>query len=109
LIYEQPLPSTLEWQGELPATADGQVTAVSLMTRAVLTVRVEQRDTIDWYLQRLLMPLEQPVAVRKDDCLRISFSYPAGAPLDALAETLRVSAFARSAPRSPHPAQARTE
>jgi len=92
VIYEDALPDWIGWQGDLQVTTDGDVTAVSFITRAVLRVRVEVGDTIDWYLQRLVTPLERQVAVRAGETLRVSFGYPPGASLGALAETLQVKA-----------------
>jgi type I protein arginine methyltransferase len=94
VIYEDALPDWIGWQGDVLVTADGAVTAVSFITRAVLRVRVESGDTIDWYLQRLVMPLQEQVPVHAGDSLHVSFGYPAGASLGALAETLRVAAIA---------------
>jgi predicted RNA methylase len=92
VIYEQPLPDWIEWQGELPVTCSGEVTAVTFITRAVLSVRVDRGDTIDWYLQRLVMPLNEPVPACAGGRLRISFGYPPGASLSALADSLQVTA-----------------
>jgi predicted RNA methylase len=91
VTYAEQLPGAIAWSGELPITARGRVTAIRFITRAVLAVRVPERETIDWYLQHMLVPLDQPIAVDTGQRLRIAFSYPAGAPLSELASTLRLT------------------
>jgi predicted RNA methylase len=91
VIYEQALPDRIAWNGEMPITADGTISAIRFITRAILAVRVAQGDTIDWYLQHVLMPLETPVRVKAGGGVQISFSYAPGAQLAELAEHLRVT------------------
>lgn len=93
VIYEQPLPNRIDWTGTIQITADGTISAIRFITRAILAVRVAEQDTVDWYLQHLLMPLEVPLPVRQGDTLCVQFGYAPGAALGELAASLRVSAL----------------
>ena len=92
VVFSEPFSTTIAWDGEVPITRHGSINAIRFITRSILAVRVVEGDTVDWYLQHLLVPLGEPVTVRAGGRVRIAFSYDAGAPLSALADTLRVSA-----------------
>jgi hypothetical protein len=92
VIFSEPFSTTIAWDGEAPITRHGSINAIRFITRSILAVRVVEGDTIDWYLQHVLLPLKEPVTVTGGGRVHIAFSYEAGAPLSALADTLRVSA-----------------
>ncbi len=92
IIFSEPFSTTIAWNGEVPITRHGSINAIRFITRGILAVRVVEGDTVDWYLQHVLLPLDEPVTVRAGGRVRIAFSYEAGAPLRTLADTLRVSA-----------------
>jgi predicted RNA methylase len=92
VIFSESFPTTIAWDGEVPITRYGSVNAIRFITRSILAVRVVEGDTVDWYLQHLIVPLDEPVPVPAGGGVHIAFSYEAGAPLKALANTLRVSA-----------------
>jgi predicted RNA methylase len=93
VIFSEQFSTTIAWDGEVPITRHGSINAIRFITRSILAVRLEEGDTVDWYLQHMLLPLEEPVSVRAGGHVRIAFSYETGAPLKALAATLRVSAI----------------
>jgi predicted RNA methylase len=91
VTFSEVLRETIAWTGDLSITDAGRLTAIRFITRVILAVRVAQRDTIDWYLQHMLVPLDEPIDVVSGQRLRIAFSYPAGAPLSELTDTLRLT------------------
>jgi hypothetical protein len=91
VIFSEPFATTIAWDGEVPITRHGSINAIRFITRGILAVRVVDGDTIDWYLQHMLLPLEEPLTARAGGRVRIAFSYETGAQLKALADTLRVS------------------
>ena len=92
VIFSEPFSTTIAWDGEVPITHHGSINALRFITRGILAVRVAEGDTLDWYLQHMLLPLDEAVPVRAGGRVRIAFKYEAGASLKALADTLRVSA-----------------
>ena len=50
----------------------------------------EEERTIDWYTQQLVVPLPEPFQVEAGQRVAVRFEYEAGAPLDALRESLVV-------------------
>ena len=92
VIFSEPFSTTIAWDGEVPITHHGSINALRFITRGILAVRVAEGDTLDWYLQHMLLPLDEAVPVPAGGCVRIAFNYEAGASLNALADTLRVSA-----------------
>lgn len=92
LDYQQPLPSSLRWDGSLPIEQLGRLNALRFVTRNILTVLLDQQRTIDWSNQYLVLPLPSPLVVQPGQQVRVRFTYEAGAPLEALSESLQVQA-----------------
>jgi protein arginine N-methyltransferase 1 len=82
--YEEAVPPVCQWHGEIAIGRDGELNALRFITKNVLAVVVEQGDTIDWFSQYLIVPLENPLRVRTGDRVRVQFVYPVGAGLDVL-------------------------
>lgn len=89
--YADDLSHQISWQGTLTATNDGILNALRFITKNVLAIRTDIGSTIDWHSAYLVLPIENPVQVCSGDQIHISFSYQAGAELDALQPVVSVT------------------
>lgn len=90
--YERPLPTQFAWQGELIATQSGHLNALRFVTKNVLAILVGEQRAIEWNNQHLVLPLQEPMAVKRGDAIRIEFNYEAGGSLESLADSLSCQA-----------------
>ncbi|OGW18357.1 MAG: methyltransferase type 12 [Nitrospinae bacterium RIFCSPLOWO2_12_FULL_47_7] len=88
--YEETLPDLISWDGILQINGAGSLNAVRFITKNILAVVVKENRTVDWRMQYLIIPLRKSIAVKKDDKVRIRFSYKPGCSLNALADVLEV-------------------
>lgn len=82
--YDAELEMQCEWHGQILATRSGNLNALRFVTKNVLAILPDTRSTIDWHNAYLVLPLPHPQQVQAGDLIDIRFSYPVGAPLDAL-------------------------
>lgn len=82
--YDSELQLECSWYGALTATASGSLNALRFVTKNILAICLESSSTIDWHNAYLVLPLPKTQHVEVGDRIEISFSYPVGAPLEAL-------------------------
>ncbi|MCG8648663.1 MAG: methyltransferase domain-containing protein [Pirellulales bacterium] len=91
IAYDEFIPTHFQAQQKLTASAAGCVNAVRLITQNVITIdEVRQRATT-WPNQCLVLPWEESFDVSPGDDLLLQFDYNAGAPIEQLSASLRVS------------------
>jgi predicted RNA methylase len=88
--YAQHIPLRLQWRGAARVSRGGRLTALRFVTKNILAVLTDESRAIDWHNAYLLLPLPEPIDVETGTQLSIRFDYPAGAPIAALAESMRV-------------------
>lgn len=88
--YEEDGGEQIEWQGTIVITQDGQLNALRFITKNILAVCLDTQSTIDWHNAYLILPLAKPLSVQVGDSIDIAFSYPAGAPLEALQPLVQI-------------------
>lgn len=91
LTYQDPLPHTCAWRGNIRIDCDGVLNALRFITKNVLAISLAEQKTIDWFSQYLIVPLAEPLIVATGEEINVAFSYAAGAPFSALTSTLNVS------------------
>jgi protein arginine N-methyltransferase 1 len=72
---------------EVTATASGTINAIRLLTQAVLWFDQDQppgEQFIDWFLNFLVVPLENEVPVEVGKAVQVHLNYPYGGALDEL-------------------------
>jgi predicted RNA methylase len=90
-LYNQEIPEEFNWDGSLVITTEGTVNALRFITKNNLAILVKENRAIEWFSHYLVVPIPQPIKVQKDDRIRIRFSYPAGATLSALTDSIQIS------------------
>ena len=88
LDYHEPFPETYTWQGSVPIGRAGTLNAIRFITKNVVGVIESEGRAAEWSNQYLVLPLPKPMAVLPGQQLDLSFSYQAGAPLEALTGSL---------------------
>ena len=82
--YDSDLDLHCTWTGSAVATASGTVNALRFITKNILAICEDDMSTIDWHNAHLVVPLTMAQKVTAGDQIMIHFSYPVGAPLEAL-------------------------
>jgi SAM-dependent methyltransferase len=70
----------------------GTLNALRFVTKNVVGIFPNERRSADWHMHYLSLPLAQPLAVHRGDRVRVCFAYDAGCSIEALLESLSVSA-----------------
>lgn len=91
LIYSQDFPSEYHCDGTVTANASGSLNALRFITKNVLAVLVNEKKTIDWFNQYMVLPIKKPIDVKAGDKVRIQFSYRAGEPIQSLSHSIQVA------------------
>ncbi len=88
--YHQPLPQHFACGQEFEALVDGEINALRFITKNILAYLVDKNTSIDWYNLYMILPLAEPVSLKKGEPFKISFSYAAGASLEELSASISV-------------------
>jgi len=91
LSYQDALPMTCAWDGQVAADQAGTLNALRFITKNILAIVADEQRAIDWFSQYLIVPLASPLAVEAGEQIQISFSYAAGASFAALTSLLKVA------------------
>ncbi|GAA3450868.1 hypothetical protein GCM10018962_27010 [Dactylosporangium matsuzakiense] len=90
-FYSSPLPSRcgadLVFVAERPAV----VNAVRLITKNLLTLTYDPAGSVDWTMNYLVVPVNEPVEVLPGDEVRVRFDYAPGDEIPVLTDGLRIS------------------
>ncbi len=90
----QPTSRDVAWQGSFKLEKEGTVNALRFITKNVLAIEPEKLSTIDWLIDYLVLPLNEPIAARAGDELQVSFNYRTGASIQSLEKNIRATLIA---------------
>jgi protein arginine N-methyltransferase 1 len=88
LDFTQPTSREIAWQGSFKIEQDGTVNALRFITKNVLAIDTGHSSTIDWLIDYLLLPLQQPVEAKAGDELLVSFRHLAGGSIRSLEKNI---------------------
>lgn len=88
--YADEYSETCSMRDTLTINADGELNALRVITKNILTILESEQRSVDWLNQYLIIPLPQSLRVRAGDKLEIEFSYVAGSRLEALVPQVRL-------------------
>ena len=94
LDFTVPVVADIMWQGVFKIERDGVVNALRFITKNILAVMMEQSATIDWQNHYLVLPLDEPVAVKAGQKLHVGFFYRAGGSIPSLQASIRAGDIA---------------
>lgn len=86
--YDEAYPLNCAWDGVIDIERAGTLNALRFVTKNILTIVIEERRTVDWHNQYLVVPLQEPLTVETGDRLHLHFDYPAGGSFSALTASL---------------------
>jgi protein arginine N-methyltransferase 1 len=87
--YREALPEQFEETMRFVISDKSEVNAIRFITKNLLAILPDERRSIDWYNQHLVLPLQSPIPAEAGDTLEIRFTYNAGGPIEMLSESLR--------------------
>lgn len=73
---------------QLPLQPNPNFNAIRFITKSILAVDLDSHSTIDWHSQYLVLPVAVTPPLAHQQQGQLSFSYPIGAPLETLSESL---------------------
>jgi len=91
LDFTQPTSLEIAWQGSFKMERDGTVNALRFITKNILAIDPAKSATIDWLIDYLVLPLQQPVEVKAGDELQVSFHHLAGGSIRSLERNMRAT------------------
>jgi protein arginine N-methyltransferase 1 len=80
--YADGVSPEISWSGMFTATTSGTWNATRLITKNALAVVTEEKRTIDWLMNYLVIPLEFELEVSAGDVLELALDYPLGGGFD---------------------------
>ena len=86
--YAQALPELFEATLLFRVHTSGCINAVRFVTKNLLAILPAEQRSIDWHSQHLVMPLASSLDVVTGQLFELRFSYPAGATIEQLGESL---------------------
>ncbi|MGY8769429.1 MAG: methyltransferase domain-containing protein [Pirellulales bacterium] len=94
--YDKQLPNQLGWQGNMTIEQDGALNGIRFVTKNVLSFLLQEHRAIEWHNQFLVMPLDQPISVKKGQQIQLEFAYQPGDELPVLENSLNIELLANS-------------
>jgi type I protein arginine methyltransferase len=90
-LFEEALPTKVDWRGTLAITAPGRLNAVRFITKNLLAILPEEGRSVDWLMNYLVVPLDDEISVEPGDKVELSFCYEPGGRLDSLTPHARAA------------------
>lgn len=91
LDFAQPNSQEISWQGSFKIECDATVNALRFITKNILAIDPAQSSTIDWLIDYLVLPLQEPVPVKANSNLQVSFNHLTGGSIRSLEKSMRAS------------------
>jgi predicted RNA methylase len=91
LDFSQPTAQEIAWQGSFKLERDGTVNALRFITKNILAIDSVKSSTIDWLIDYLVLPLQQPLSGKAGDALQVSFKHLAGGSIRSLERNIHAT------------------
>ena len=95
--YATEIPLAFQVATKITIQSDGLFNAVSLLTNNFLAFVLSEKRAVTWLMNQLILPVQNPFAVRAGETICVTFEYQAGGSIEALQESLAVRPESRSA------------
>lgn len=82
--YGDTLPADCSWQGEIELQQSGRLNALRFITKNVIAIDEIAQQTIDWFSQYLIVPLDEPLEAEAGQRVAVHFAYRPGDRIAAL-------------------------
>jgi type I protein arginine methyltransferase len=93
--YDSDIPERFQWSGVFTIQREGHLNALSFFTKNFLAFVLNENRSIDWPMNRLILPLPQPKQVNVGEQIEVRLSYRAGCPIEALQDSLAATSLER--------------
>lgn len=90
VVYDQDYPLSFSCNTTMTIEESGELNALRFITKNVLAVLMQEKTTVDWFSQYLVLPIDQPLRVAKGQQIHVSFQYESGDELQALTRSLQI-------------------
>lgn len=91
VIYDQHFSHRFQCNVTIEISETGSLNALRFITQNLIAIDQEGGLPFEWPNQFLVLPLDKPFDVQQGDRIRIRFRYEAGASLNSLSQSLRIS------------------
>jgi protein arginine N-methyltransferase 1 len=89
ILYDGVCNEQIDWQGRLAINHAGTLNAVRVITKNLLAIIPDENRSVDWLMNYLVVPLEEPQDVEAGTRVEIALDYNAGDPLTSLTPRVR--------------------
>jgi len=90
-FYADALPDACSAALEFTVDRPGWINAIRIVTKNILAARLAPRDSVDWLMNYLVVPLSAPCYAGPGERVRIAFSYRPGDEIHVLADSARAT------------------
>jgi len=87
--YRQAIPEKFEAKIRFEILDKSEINAIRFITKNLLAILPEERRSIDWHNQHLVLPLQSPIQAKAGNTMEIQFAYDAGGPIEMLGESMQ--------------------
>ncbi|MCG8512437.1 MAG: methyltransferase domain-containing protein [Rhodospirillales bacterium] len=91
LEYHRDFSTAFRIEQTLAIATAGRFNALRFITKNVLAMAPDNRGTVDWMNQHLILPLKAAEDAKAGERFRVCFDYAAGAPIRALQSSIEVT------------------
>ena len=91
VIYDQHFSHRFQYKETIEISETGSLNALRFITQNLIAIDQEGGLPFEWPNQFLVLPLDKPFDVQQGDRIQIRFRYEAGASLNSLSQSLRIS------------------
>ncbi len=91
VIYDQHFSHRFQYKETIEISETGSLNALRFITQNLIAIDQEGGLPFEWPNQFLVLPLDKPFDVQQRDRIQIRFRYEAGASLNSLSQSLRIS------------------
>jgi predicted RNA methylase len=89
LMYDQPYPLDIRWQGQIQINSPGKLNALRIITKSILAIVPATQSMLDWSNNFLIFPLENEIEVQPGQTFTVTIDYPSGAVLSAFRPVIK--------------------
>jgi len=91
LDFTQPNSQEIAWQGNFKMERNANVNALRFITKNILAIDDAHASTIDWLIDYLVLPLQEPVKIKANEKLQVSFHHRTGGSIRSLEKNMQAS------------------
>jgi protein arginine N-methyltransferase 1 len=88
ISYDDAIPLQFRVRQSITCQAPGRLNALRFVTQNIVAIELHAQRAVTWPNQCLVLPIDEPFDVIKDQTIEVSFEYEAGGSIDSLSASI---------------------